>query len=139
ANPDGVVIGSELARNLNLSMLDNISIAAANGQVRTFKILGIFRTGRSDYDERQVFASLKRVQALLNRPNRASSIIIKLEDPHRAFEVARQLEDKIGYKSVSWQELSEDVLSTLTIRNIIMYTVVSAVLIVAAFGIYNVI
>jgi lipoprotein-releasing system permease protein len=33
----------------------------------------------------------------------------------------------------------EDLMRTLAVRNIIMYTVVSAVLVVAAFGIYNVI
>ena len=38
---------------------------------------------------------------------------------------------------VSWQEAHEDLLNTLVIRNVIMYTVVSAVLLVAAFGIYN--
>lgn len=139
ANQDGIVIGSELARKLSLIRGNNISIAATTGQVRTFKILGIFRTGRSDYDEHQAFISLKRVQALLNRPNRINTIIIKLPDPNQAREVAVQIEQEVGYKAVSWQEASEDILSTLTIRNIIMYTVVSAVLVVAAFGIYNVI
>ena len=47
------------------------------------------------------------------------------------------IEDTIGYKSVSWAEASEDIVSVLIIRNIIMYSVVSAILIVASFGIYN--
>ncbi len=47
------------------------------------------------------------------------------------------IEDTIGYKSVSWVEASEDILSVLIIRNIIMYSVVSAILVVASFGIYN--
>jgi lipoprotein-releasing system permease protein len=139
ANPDGAVIGAELARRLSLSKGNNITVAAPNGQVRNFKILALFRTGRSQYDARQAFVSLKRVQALLGRANRINSIIIKLPDPYAAREVAAQIESRFGYKSVSWQEASEDLLSTLTIRNTIMYTVVSAVLIVAAFGIYNVI
>jgi lipoprotein-releasing system permease protein len=139
ANPDGIIVGAELTRKLSLSYGDNITVAAPTGQVRTFKIVGIFRTGRADYDEHQAFAGLKRVQALLNRPNRANTIIIKLTNPYRAHALAAAIENRIGYKSVSWQEASEDLLSTLTIRNIIMYSVVSAVLIVAAFGIYNVI
>ncbi len=40
---------------------------------------------------------------------------------------------------MSWQEASEDILSTLLVRNVIMYTVVGAILLVASFGIYNVI
>lgn len=139
ANPDGIIIGQELARKLSLVMNDNITVAATTGQVRSFKILGIFRTGRVDYDESQAFVSIKRVQALLARANRANTILIKLPDPYRAHAVAAEIEQRIGYKSISWQESSENLLNTLTIRNIIMYTVVSAVLIVAAFGIYNVI
>jgi len=139
ANPDGIVIGSELATKLSLGKGDNITVTATTGQVRTFKILGIFRTGRSTYDESQAFVDLKRVQALFNRPHRANNIIIKLTDPYRAHDIAAEIEGRIGYKSVSWQEASEDLLSTIIIRDIIMYTVVSAVLVVAAFGIYNVI
>lgn len=139
ANADGIIIGSELAQKLSLSLNDNITVASTTGQVRIFKILGIFRTGRSSYDETQAFASMKRVQALLNRSNRANVIIMKLIDSSKARDAAAQIESQIGYKSVSWQEASEDLLSTLAIRNTIMYSVVSAVLVVAAFGIFNVI
>lgn len=139
ADPGGILIGAELARRLSLSMGDNITVATTAGQVRVFKIAGIFRVGRSSYDLGQAFIDMKRAQALFNRPNRANSIIIKLPDPARAHEVAAAIERRIGYKAVSWQEASEDLLNTIAIRNIIMYTVVSAVLVVAAFGIYNVI
>lgn len=138
-DPDGIIIGSELARVLSLERGQTITLSAATGQVHTFKIVGIFRTGRASYDKGQVFLSLKRVQALLNRPNRANTIIIKLDDPYKAQTLAAQIEVHVGYKSVSWQEASEDIMSTLAMRNIIMYSVVSAVLVVAAFGIYNVI
>src|SRR5690606_17464157 len=94
---------------------------------------------RQGYDTSQAFISIKRVQSLMNRPNRINNIIIKIPDPYLASEIARDLEKQFLYKSISWQETSEDLMGTLKIRNIIMYSVVSAVLIVAAFGIYNVI
>lgn len=139
ANPDGIIIGKGLARQLSLVRGENITVASTAGITRVFKILGIFSTGQAGYDRRQAFVSLKRVQALLNRPNRINSIIMKLEDPYQARAAAGEIENQVGYKSVSWQEESEDLLNTLVIRNTIMYAVVSAVLIVAAFGIYNVI
>ncbi|HUZ75591.1 MAG TPA: ABC transporter permease [Stellaceae bacterium] len=138
-NPDGIILGDALVAKLSLALGDNITVTAPTGQVHTFKIVGLFHTGRADYDESQAFADLKRVQALFDRPNRANTIIIKLEDPYRAQQVAMRIEARYGYKNVSWQEASEDLLSTLVTRDIIMYTVVSAVLVVAAFGIYNVI
>jgi len=139
ANPDGIVIGDQLARDLSLEMDNNLNVSTTDGQTRTFKIIGIFHTGRATYDDSQVFVQLKRVQALLDRPNRANNIIIKLDDPYQARTVAAAIENRVGYKSISWQEAFEDLMNTLMIRNIIMYTVVSAVLVVAAFGIYNVI
>jgi lipoprotein-releasing system permease protein len=139
ANPDGIIIGDALAEKLSLALGENVTVTAPTGQIHSFKILGLFHTGRADYDDTQSFADLKRVQALLDRPNRANAILIKLDDPYRAREVADRIEQRFGYKSVSWQEASEDLMSTLTTRDIIMYTVVGAVLVVAAFGIYNVI
>lgn len=139
ANPDGIILGDGLVRKLSLSLGENVTVTAPTGEVRTFKILGLFHTGRANYDDTQAFAGLKRVQALLKRLNRANTIILKLDDARRAQEIAAGIEGRFGYKSVSWQEANEDLMSTLATRNIIMYTVVSAVLVVAAFGIYNVI
>lgn len=139
ANLDGIIIGSELARVLSLERGETIPISAATGQLHSFKIVGIFHTGRAAFDQSQVFLNLKRVQALLNRPNRANRILIKLTDPYAARATAARIESHLQYKSVSWQEASEDIMSTLALRNVIMYSVVSAVLLVAAFGIYNVI
>ena len=138
-NSDGVIIGSELARILSLEKGESITISASTGQLHTFKIVGIFHTGRSSFDQTQVFLALKKVQALLNRPNRANQIVVKLDDPYAARDLSVQIESHLKYKSVSWQEASEDIMSTLALRNIIMYSVVGAVLLVAAFGIYNVI
>lgn len=139
SNPDGIIIGSELARVMSLRMGENLNVAATTGQIHTFKIVGIFHTGRANYDQSQAFVVLKRVQSLLKRPNRVNGIVVKLDDAYTARDIAARIEARIGYKSVSWQEASEDIMSTLMIRNIIMYAVVSAVLVVAAFGIYNII
>lgn len=139
SNPDGIVVGDRLLQKLSLQRGDNITVAATTGQVRTFKVVAVFHTGRVNVDEGQAFVTIKRVQALLDRPDRANSIIVRLDDGTRAQVVAADIERRIGYKAVSWQEASEDLMSALMLRKVIMYSVVSAVLIVASFGIYNVI
>ncbi|PZQ44983.1 MAG: ABC transporter permease [Micavibrio aeruginosavorus] len=139
SNRNGIIVGAELCRRLMLEKGDNITLTASTGQVRTFKIVGIFQTGSLNYDDQQAFTDIKRVQAMMNKSNRANTIIIKMDDSGKARELAAEIEARTGYKSVSWQEASEDIMSTLAIRNIIMYTVVGAVLLVAAFGIYNII
>ena len=53
--------------------------------------------------------------------------------------MAARIEAETGYKATSWQEAHEDLLSAFQMRNFIMYTVVSAILMVASFGTYNII
>lgn len=137
ANQNGIIIGDGLARKFTLSMGDNVNVTTADGSVRTMKIVGIFRTGNASYDENQTFVRLKRAQVLLNRPNRVNRLLVQLDDPYMAREVAAIIESRIGYKAQSWVEASEDLLSVLTVRNVIMYSVVAAILVVASFGIYN--
>ena len=137
ANSNGIIIGVGLAKKFGLSMGSVLNVASATGEVRALKIVGIFRTGNAGYDETQTFVSLKRAQSLLDRPNRINRFIIQLDDPYTARDVAAIIEARTGYKSVSWLEASEDLMSVLFVRNMIMYSVVSAILVVAAFGIYN--
>ena len=56
-----------------------------------------------------------------------------------AAEVAKRIERDTGYKAIAWQEAHEDLLSAFVIRNVVMYTVVGAILLVASFGTYNII
>ncbi len=138
-NPSGIIIGRALARKLSLSMGDSVSVVSPAGNVRAMKIVALFETGNAGYDESQTFAQLTRVQALMNQPNVANLIVVTMDDAFMARRAAAFIERTTGYKSVSWQEASKDLLDALTIRNVIMYTVVGAILLVACFGIYNVI
>jgi len=137
ADSNGVVLGTGLAQKFHLELGSTISVVSASGASHALRVVGLFRTGNAAYDEGQVFVVLKRAQAVLERPNRVNRFVIQLEDATQARPVAAQIERVSGYKSVSWVEASEDILSLLLVRNIIMYSVVSAILVVASFGIYN--
>ena len=51
----------------------------------------------------------------------------------------KKIEAMVGYRSESWEEANESILEVFFIRNIIMFTVVGAILVVAGFGIFNII
>src|SRR5208337_2123020 len=138
-NPDGIVLGSGLVEKFRVGMGKNVTVTSPVGVVRTMKIVGLFRTGNAAYDEGQAFVLPKRSQNLLNRPNIANRLILQLDDPDNSPKVAQIVETAVGYKAQSWQEASQDLMSLLKVRRIIMYSVVGAILIVASFGIYNVI
>jgi len=137
ANPNGVILGQGLMDKFSLHMGSNINVLASDGSSRSLRVVGVFRTGNASYDEGQAFVLLKRAQALLGRENRVNRFIVQLTDPYEARRLAQSTEALTGYKSVSWIEASEDFLSLLLVRNIIMYSVVAAILVVASFGIYN--
>jgi lipoprotein-releasing system permease protein len=129
--------GQGLADKFNVGLGRTVGVSTPNSAVRPMKVVGVFRTGISNYDDTQTFVLLKRAQVMLDRPNRVNRFILQLDDAYDARAVSTRIERSIGYKSVSWQEASEDLVSVLMIRNIIMYSVVSAILVVASFGIYN--
>jgi len=137
AAPNGLVIGHGLAEKFQLGPGSTVSVLTASGGARIMKVVGVFRTGNAAYDEAETFTLLKRAQVILARPDRVNRLIIQLGDPQAARALAAEIERLLGYKAVSWSEASEDLLSLLRVRNVIMYSVVAAILVVASFGIYN--
>lgn len=139
AGGNNVVIGETMAGRLGAGLGDTITAVSSEGLTRDFKIVGLFHTGTTARDEGEAYLLLKNAQILSARPNAINEIRIKLDDPNRAPDVARRAEAELGYKAVAWQEANESILEALVVRNVIMYTVVGAIMLVAGFGIYNII
>ncbi len=133
------IIGERLAERLSVAPGDSIQLIAAGGVTRRLKVVGLFRTGIVGTDETRIYTRLRTAQILAGRFNAINDIRIRLKDPDAAAAVARRAEAMFGYKSVSWQEANESLLEAFEIRNIIMYTVVAAILLVAGFGVFNIV
>ena len=132
----GVIIGEDQAQRLGLGMGDVVSATSARGGTRSLRIVGLFKKGQQ-VGSGVGYMLLREAQSLLGRPFVINRIGVKLADPYSAEDVAARLEARHGYKAQSWQERSADFLGLLVTRNVIMYTVVSAILLVASFGIYT--
>ena len=139
AGGNNVLVGDTMAGRLGAGLGDTITAVSSEGLTRDFKIAGLFHTGTTARDEGEAYILLKNAQILSARPNAINEIRIKLDDPNRAPAVAHRAEAELGYKAVAWQEANESILQALVVRNVIMYTVVGAIMLVAGFGIYNII
>ena len=139
AGGNNIVVGDTMATRLGAHFGDTITAVSSEGLTRNFKIVGLFHTGTTARDEGEAYVLLKNAQIISARPNAINEIRIKLDDPGLAPSVARRAESELGYKAVAWQEANESILEALVIRNVIMYTVVGAIMLVAGFGIYNII
>lgn len=133
----GLIVGEELAARLGVGMGDVVAATSASGATRSLRIVGLLKRGQTAVADTSGYVLLREAQSLLKRPFIINRIGIKLRDPYAADSVAKRLEARFGYKAQSWQERSSDILSVLVTRNVIMYTVVSAILLVASFGIYT--
>ncbi|YCI04874.1 ABC transporter permease [Ensifer sp. D2-11] len=139
AGGNNVVIGDTMASRLGAGLGDTITAVSSEGLARNFKIVGLFHTGTTARDEGEAYVLLKNAQILSNRPNAINEIRIKRDDPNAAPAIAHRVEAELGYKAVAWQEANESILEALVVRNVIMYTVVAAIMLVAGFGIFNIV
>jgi len=139
AGGNNIVVGDSLAKRLGADLGTTVTLVSATGQTRAVKIVGLFHTGVTARDEGEGYVLLKIAQILSERPNAINEIRLKLDDANAAPAVAKRAEALIGYKAVAWQEANESLLQAFVIRNIIMYTVVGAILLVAGFGIFNIV
>lgn len=136
---NALILGDRLAEKLGARVGSNISMSASTGRVMTGQVVGLFRSGVRAVDENNAYVLIKTAQVLADQTGLINEIRIRLDDPMQAKAVADRIAADTGLKTVSWQEANEDLMSAFVIRNIIMYTVVGAILLVASFGTYNII
>ncbi|MCC2096149.1 MAG: ABC transporter permease [Hyphomicrobiales bacterium] len=136
---NAVILGDRLAKKIGARIGNTLSLTAGNGRTMSVTVVAFSHTGISQVDETQVHTLLKTAQILAGQTGLVNEIRIKTRDALSARDIAARIEGETGYKAVSWQEANEDLLSAFQIRNIIMYAVVGAILLVASFGTYNII
>ncbi len=139
ARPDGIVLGRELARKMGASLGDTISVATAAGGENVLRIVGIFHTGLEQQDLGQVFVALNRQQSMQARPRVVNEIQIRLADIEQSRAIAALAEGRWGYKAAPWEETFARILEVFVLQNFIIYGSTGAILLVAGFGIFNII
>ncbi|MFZ6010692.1 MAG: ABC transporter permease [Bacteroidota bacterium] len=139
ANHDGIIMGKGLARKLNVRTGNRVVITTPQGFTMTLKVVGIFQMGLGAVDNVRSYANLSMVQTILQQDHLyITDINIKLKDLHLAKAIAPDYYKMFGYKAEDWETANATFLTGNMIRNIITYSVSITLLIVAGFGIYNI-
>jgi lipoprotein-releasing system permease protein len=139
SNPDGLVIGRQLADKMGVGLGDGLAAVTTAGTQTTLKVVGIFHTGIDAEDQSWGIVSLARQQAIQNRPRVINQIHIRLTDVTRSVPLAAEFERRWGFKSAPWEETYARVLDVFALQDKIMFLTTASILVVAAFGIFNVI
>ena len=138
-NDNGILLGVGLAKKMSLDIGDKVQISTIKGNIFSLKIVGFYQSGIADIDAIQSFTNLKTVQQILGEAeNYVTDINVKLYNIDEAFPLSKKIEKQFKLKAVDIKTANAQFETGTAIRNLITYAVSIALLIVAGFGIYNI-
>lgn len=139
SDPNGIVIGIGIAEKMNLALGDNINLTSQKGVTKNLRVAGIFRSFNSTADDTKSYVNLYTAQQLLKENNvYVTDISVNVKDPYQAAAVAEKLSQLTGYKSEDWKESNESLMALSKMRFIMINFVSTAIMLIAGFGIYNI-
>ena len=145
---DGLAIGSELARELGVTVGDEIKLISPDGavtpfgvkpRVSAFPIRYVFTAGRWDIDRTRIYLPLSEAQPFFNREARASEIEVMVEDPEAVYAMQDDLLEAAGPGAYlwTWLEASGGYLRALEVEDNVMFVILSILVLIAAMNIVS--
>jgi len=99
---EDIIVGTELASDLGVTVGDKLRITAASGQGATLTISGIVDLGSKGANQRNAYVALHTAQALLGLIGGVSSIDLTVQDIYAAEDVAQAIGAATGVEADSW-------------------------------------
>lgn len=136
--PDGIMLGSTMAKDFTARVGDRMQIVAPSGQLYSVRVVGIFMTGINDIDD-NCYVNMRLAQNIAGfSPDEASNLYIRVNDLPKDALVARTIEQETNYKAITWEEKAASVVALFKMISGIVYFLVFFVIMVAGFGVANV-
>ena len=132
-------MGKGAADKMLAAIGDVIQVTTSKGERFQLKVVGYFQSGISDLDKVQSYASLATTQKLLGESNAyVTDLQVKLHDILQAPKIAKEFHDKFNIDAIDIQTANSQFETGSSVRTLISYAVGVTLLIVAGFGIYNI-
>jgi lipoprotein-releasing system permease protein len=136
---NSIILGKGLAEILVADIGDVVQVTTAQGERFSLKVVGYFQSGIQEYDKVQCYASISTTQKLLGKPaNYMTDIQVKLKDLGQAPAVAREYAQLFRVDAEDIQTANAQFETGSNVRSMISYAVGVTLLIVAGFGIFNI-
>lgn len=136
---NSIIIGKGLSDKMLLTKGDIIKITTSKGNLASLKIVGIAEIGIAEIDNVMSYTSLATAQKILGEPtNYITDIQVNLYNMAAAPAVAKEFRDNFNLDAIDYQTANSQFETGSTVRSIISYSVGVVLLIVAGFGIYNI-
>jgi lipoprotein-releasing system permease protein len=142
----GLVIGKELARNLNLFVGDRVNVVSPMGNItplgmipkmKGYRVAGIFNTGMFEYDSTLAYVWIKDAQNFLGLGDSVTGIQLKVADVYGTTALSKRINADLGlsYHARDWMQMNRNILFALKTEKVVMFIILTLIVLVAAFGI----
>ena len=137
--PNSIILGKGAADKMLASIGDMVQVTTVQGERIKLKVVGFFQSGIQDIDKVQSYCSLATTQKLLGvSSNYITDLQVKLHDLNQAPRLAKMYRELFTVDAVDIQTANSQFETGSSIRTLISYAVGITLLIVAGFGIYNI-
>lgn len=139
SKPNSILIGVGVADKMSLKIGDNLNLTSSKSVNKNLKVVGIFKTSNSKVDKSTSYVNISSAQQMLKEnADYVTDINVNLFDYSDSPEVADQLTQITGYKAEGFEQSNETLMAGNRMRKIVMSFISSTILLVAGFGIYNI-
>jgi len=136
---NSIILGKAIAQKLLANVGDVVQVTSSKGDRMPLKVVGFFQSGVLDIDKIQSYTSITTAQKLLGKTNGyITDIQVNLKDLKQAPAVAKEYAALFEADAEDIQTANSQFETGSSIRTTISYAVGITLLIVAGFGIYNI-
>ncbi|MBL7902898.1 MAG: ABC transporter permease [Bacteroidia bacterium] len=136
---NSIILGKALADKLLVDIGDRVYVNNSQGERFSLKVVGFFESGLMELDKVNSYASLATTQKIVGKSNNyITDLQIKLKDLNLAPAMAKDYSKLFECDSEDIQTANAQFETGSNVRSIISYAVGITLLIVAGFGIYNI-
>lgn len=147
--PPTIVLGSDLARTLQVLPGDRVQLLAPNGpltpmgvlpKLRVASVSGIFATGMYEYDANAGYLGLDLARSLAGlEPEAVHAIEVRVQDVERANAIAAAIGQRLGSSYVvrDWMQLNQNLFAALKLEKLGIFIALDLIILVAALNIIS--
>lgn len=143
-----IVLGSDLARALGVTVGDRVTVIAAEGvvtpagvipRIKSFEIGGIFEFGMFEYDSGLALIDLQDAQVLFRLGQTVTGVRLKVDDPFKAPQIARAIAPELSEPAylIDWSRKHANFFRAVQIEKRMMFLILFLIVAVAAFNIVS--
>lgn len=142
-----ILLGGNVAESLGAKTGDTINVISPffdkeslQPRSRKFKVGGIVSTGMYEYDSKYSLMQAEEARDFFRVPASAiSAIKIKTVDPKRSADLALKIQKELGYpyRARDWTELNRNLLYAVQLQKTVIFIILTAIILVAAFNIMS--